>query len=371
MVEPSVVGQRQRHPHPVRAGRVDTLQVAAPPVALPRMHDTVHRVLDHRFGGHARGHLDLRDLDQLTLTGAAPVLEGGQQRDPGVHTDDRIGGPLRVARRTVGVAGDRRHTRDLLEVQRPADVVAPRAVQAESRHPDGDHVGVQRHQRRRSPGRTARPLGARSSPRPRRPPRPAVARCRGPAREVRSSVRSRLLRLVPCQMGAALVPVVALVGEGARVAVPVGPLDRLDLDDVGAERAQVAGQVGPGPKGGQVQDPQPGEGQRPVGRGKRSGIGGPRLGARSPSGRRTRLCHRGFREAERRPGTWNDQSPSFGCDEEPALGVLRTVQHGGAVVDRRGRNAQRLAQFDDLGDGLLASSGSACERTRRARARPS
>ena len=57
-----------------------------------------------------------------------------------------IGGPLQVARRPVGVAGDRRHAGGLLEVQRPADVVAPRALQAEPRHPDHDHVRLQLYQ---------------------------------------------------------------------------------------------------------------------------------------------------------------------------------------------------------------------------------
>ena len=42
----------------------------------------------------ARRDLDLRDLDQLTFAGAAPVLERSEQGDAGVHPDDGIGGPL-------------------------------------------------------------------------------------------------------------------------------------------------------------------------------------------------------------------------------------------------------------------------------------
>lgn len=156
------------------------------------------------------------------------------------------------------------------------------------------------------------------------------------------------MRLVPCQMGAALVPVVALVGERPRIAVPVGALDRLDLDDVGAERPEVAGQVGTGPERGEVEHPQPGEGQRPGRSVQRSAVTGPRRSRRPRQWRRTWLRHRGFRE----PEWWPGPPKRPGVDEEPPLGVLRAIEHGGAVVDGRGRNPQRLSEFHDLGDGL-------------------
>ena len=64
-----------------------------------------------------------------------------------VHPDDRIGGSLQVARRAVGVAGGSRHARRLLEVECPADVIAPRSLQPEPGHAHQDHVGLQLHQR--------------------------------------------------------------------------------------------------------------------------------------------------------------------------------------------------------------------------------
>ena len=48
----------------------------------------------------------------------------------GMHTHDRVGGPTEVARRTVGIASGRGHPRQLFEVQRPPDVIAPRALRA-------------------------------------------------------------------------------------------------------------------------------------------------------------------------------------------------------------------------------------------------
>jgi hypothetical protein len=132
-----VVAHRQRHPDIVGVGRVDTLAVATLPIAVARPDDPVHRILDHWFGGDSGGDFDLRNLDQPTFAGAAPVFKRGEQRHARVHPDDGIGGPLHVARRPVGVSGRRRHAGDLFDVQRPAHVIPPRAFEAESRHPDG------------------------------------------------------------------------------------------------------------------------------------------------------------------------------------------------------------------------------------------
>ncbi len=81
------------------------------PITVARLDDPVHRIVDDRLGGQARRHLDLRDLDELAFAGAAPVLEGGQQRDARVHPDDRVSGPLQGARRTVRVTRDSGHAR--------------------------------------------------------------------------------------------------------------------------------------------------------------------------------------------------------------------------------------------------------------------
>jgi len=54
------------------------------------------------FGGHTRAD-SIWAPRSIALPRAPPVLERGQQRDAGVHTDDGIGGSLRVARRPVGI----------------------------------------------------------------------------------------------------------------------------------------------------------------------------------------------------------------------------------------------------------------------------
>ena len=56
---------------------------------------------------HGGTHLDLSGLDQLPLASGLPMLEGGQQRNTGVHAGDRVGGTLQIARRPVGVPGRR------------------------------------------------------------------------------------------------------------------------------------------------------------------------------------------------------------------------------------------------------------------------
>ena len=283
------------------------------------------------------------------------MFERGQQRDPGVHTDDGISGPLRVARRPVRVAGRRRHARGLLDVQRPADVVAPRAPQAEPWHPDNDQVGLQRHQRL--------VVQTEVLDNSRREVLDDHVGLRGqPAGDLEAPLRGQIECEVPLvEVGglpdrAALVPVVALEGKGSRVTETVGPLDGFDFDDVGAKRTEVTRRIRAGPKSGQVQHPQSRKGKRVVGGPKRFAASGPRRRPRAQPGCWMSICHRGFREPKRRPGALERPgvfpvTPTL--DEESAGGVLRGVQRGAAVVDGRGRDAHRLAQFDDLGDGSL------------------
>ena len=135
--------------HPLRRRPLSGTRLAPSrgAVAFARPNNTVHRVLDHGFGGNACRDLDLRDLDELSFAGAAPVLERSEQGDTGMHPDDGIGGPLQVARRPLGVSRHSRHPRCLLEIERPADVVAPWSLQAESGHAHEDHVGLELHQR--------------------------------------------------------------------------------------------------------------------------------------------------------------------------------------------------------------------------------
>jgi len=73
------------------------------PVTLTPAHQTVHRVFDQRFRSDRCTHLDLGDLDELALPRAAPMVKCRQQSDTGMHTGDRVGGPLQIARWPVGI----------------------------------------------------------------------------------------------------------------------------------------------------------------------------------------------------------------------------------------------------------------------------
>jgi hypothetical protein len=121
--------------------------MTAAAISFARPQDAVHRVFDDRLGGDAGRNLDLCDLDELPFAGAAPMFERGEKRNPCVHPDDQVGWTLQIARRPVGIPRRGRHARRLLEVERPTDVVAPRALQPEPGHAHQDHVGPQIHQR--------------------------------------------------------------------------------------------------------------------------------------------------------------------------------------------------------------------------------
>ena len=172
-------------------------------------------------------------------------------------------GPCTLHGGPCWVAGHRRHAGHLFDVQRPAHVIAPRAVEAESRHANGDHVRAQRGQRfvvqpellHHSRGEVLHDdVGLRSEP----------------MGEVAAGRRAQVQRDVTLiQVGGlpqrtALVPVLALERLGARIAESVRPLDRLELDDVGAECAEVAGEVSARPKCGQVKHFQARERQRRI-----------------------------------------------------------------------------------------------------------
>src|SRR6202034_3917946 len=64
--------------------------------------------------------------------------------------------------------------------------------------------------------------------------------------------------------------------------------------------------------------------------------------------------HRGcLREAKRRARSSKRPVPPAAVDEESPLGVLRIVQRPTTVGDGGRRNAERLTEFDDVGDGSL------------------
>src|ERR1700684_4590174 len=131
-----------------------------------------------------------------------------------------------------------------------------------------------------------------------------------------------------------------------RIAETVRSLDRLELDDVGTESAEVAGEISTRPKRAQVKDFQSGEWQGRI------------LCRNGPWSSWRRLTVRGdrggFREPERRARLPKRPALRTGVDEEVPLDVLGTLECAGTVGDRRRRNPQCLAQFDDFGDGSIA-----------------
>jgi hypothetical protein len=150
---------------------------------------------------------------------------------------------------------------------------------------------------------------------------------------------------------AVLPPVVDVGAHPAGVADAVGPLDRLDLDHVGAERSQRMGGGGPGPERGEVDDPDTRKRQPPCGlhrtvfpwRPVDSGV--PDTG-RGP--------HR--RGPGRRHQPWRPRLPEPGgiVDVDPAFAQVVHLRDGRAVADRRQRQPEQLAELDDLGDGAGA-----------------
>ncbi len=185
---------------------------------------------------------------------------------------------------------------------------------------------------------------------------------------------SRLLRLVACHITLRSYHSLALVGPRPRVAEPIGPLNRLHFDDLGAEGTEITGEVCTRPECRQVKHFHAGERQgRIVARGSRTperlwhnrSADSPRRGSR-PYRR-----HRRLRQPERSARPPEGPVGTACVNEEPSFEVLRTVQDGCAVVDRRRGNAHRLAQFDDLAHGSLRKPRlGLLEELARARGRP-
>ena len=102
-------------------------------VAVAFQQRTVSGVLDHLLGGDVERRVDHRRLDQHPLPGAAAVLQGQQQRvecvDAGVRVTDRIG----LVRVAVGITGEPTDSGRRLDDVGERRVVAPRAVEAETR----------------------------------------------------------------------------------------------------------------------------------------------------------------------------------------------------------------------------------------------
>ncbi len=222
-------------------------------VAFAPWHHARDRVLDDGLRGDRCAGLYLSDLDELALTRSPPMVERRQERDGGVHSGDGIGRSLQVAGRAVRMSRGGRHAGHLFEVQCPTHVVPPRPHQAEAGHADHDDVRVDLNERvvvqtevfddaRREVLHDDVGLGSQGK-------RQLSTSLGG---QVQGDVTLVEIRCLP--KGSAFVPVIAGIHLRARIAEPVGSLDGLDLHDVGAERAEVAREVGTRPERGQVED---------------------------------------------------------------------------------------------------------------------
>ena len=322
-------------------------------IALTLAHLSRQAVLDDGFGGHGGANLDLSDFDQLSLPRAPLVLQRGEQRHSGMHTGYRVGGTLQIARRPIRISGDRRHAGQLFDIQGPADEVAPGSLQSESGHPDHDHIGIDRdervvvqsellHDTRREVFDDHVGLRGKTQCQ--------LATCL--RRQVKGDVA--LVQVGPLPQRAAFVPIVAVAEQGTRVAMPIRTLNGLDLDDVGPEGAQVAGEIGARPEGAEVEYLQARE--RAGGVVCSGSIGCcreliPAVSSTISQVRRRRWSGRGgLRQPKRCSWAAKGLSSDLRFEEEPALAVLWRRQDRGSVVDRGRGDAHRLAELHQVGN---------------------
>ena len=114
---------------------------AQPGSRLPRARPALPRqlVLDRVRGSQAGDRLDLGHLDELAPSSLEAVTQGGQRSDDGVLAVDDVDDPVGLHEGSVGVAvlG---HAGQLFDVVGEADMIAPRTLQTEGRHPDHHDV---------------------------------------------------------------------------------------------------------------------------------------------------------------------------------------------------------------------------------------
>ena len=223
-------------------------------VAAPAQRHPEDLEFDWLDGGDVQHRFDHRQLDELarpvrrrsrsaaSTANAACTPASGSQAPRGA-TGGPSGNPVTQARPAI-----------CSMVGRESDPLAPRTIQPERRHPGDDELGVQleqhvggepevvHHARREV---LDHDVGLATS----------VGEQRDdPRGSSKSSVTERLLVFIGVEYPAVLPPVVDVVAHAARVPNAVGPLDRLHLDDVGAERGEQVGRGRPGPERGQVDD---------------------------------------------------------------------------------------------------------------------
>ena len=139
--------------------------------------------------------------------------------------------------------------------------------------------------------------------------------------------------------------------------MPVRSLNRFDFHDLGAESTEVAGEIRTCPERGEVENLHVRERHGWIRAARRTGPANPpqsqRYGVKHQDEARAAVAIRvsSTGGTERRPAERPVVVPAI--YEEPTVEVLRALERRRAVVDGGGRNAHRLAQFDDVGYGSL------------------
>ena len=245
-----VVVHRDHHPAILTGRCVDTLGGGVGrAVALALEELAVGGPLDHLLGSRVQPGLDQRNFHQQALAGLGPMLQRQESGEHRVHPAQLVAHPPGHQRTTVGVTGEKGQAAGLLDGHGEAGAVAPRPIKAESRHPHHDGVGIQpvdlipvQTEILHHPGGVVLDDDVGHLHQPFHLGQPVVAR---------QIQRDRPLAGVgPVGHRAPLPQLVA--PEPAGEAHPVGPLDGLHLDDVGAQSREQTRCHRPSPECGQV-----------------------------------------------------------------------------------------------------------------------
>ena len=114
-------------------------------IPLPGHQVAVDGLFQHLLGDQLGGEVDHGQLDQLSLAGPSPVLEGAQDGEGGMHPGQGVADP-RNDREPVGVAGDPGQTGHLFHRRHEPGALPPGALQAEAGHAHHDELGIDRGQ---------------------------------------------------------------------------------------------------------------------------------------------------------------------------------------------------------------------------------
>jgi len=198
---------------------------------------------------------DHGDLDELALAGPPPVLQRDQAGEDGVESGDGVGLTVGNSRLIVGEPGYPGQPGHLLHRLRVADLVLPRPVEPECRHPHHDQRGVDGGQIVVADAPILEDAGAEILDEDVTAADELLEQCnaaRVPEIEGQPllvgvrSMKERTPLPEPIVVG-------TLVGDEPH---PVDALDGLDVYDLGAQRCEEVPGDRSGPELGQVEHPQ-------------------------------------------------------------------------------------------------------------------